>query len=215
MSSVPWLRAYNGASLRESIYSEKSGQWVRRPSASCFRIDSGCLMRAPTMNNAVKWYHDWHFEQNDKGAFTVTVDGPSSSKNGLVIALASDMADAFGFYLVLTADGAQVYRRVVGEYNPVDHDSYWRETLAPAPGSVRAAYAPLQRGGAVTFTVVYEYGTLRVFDSAAPNRGTMIVEYVNPAPGMGNHKWGLGLFGERNGDKLSIVNVQKWVVATN
>lgn len=210
MSSVPWLRAYDGADLREQIYNERPGSWVGQPSFACYPMAT-CLSRAATMNAAVKWNQDWHFEQQDKGAFTLTIDGTRSSKNGLVIALGSDMADAFGFYLVLSPRGATVYRRVIGEYTPIDPASYWRETLAPAPGQVRAVPAPLQQSGPVTFTVVYEYGTLRIYNGSAPGQGTLLVEYVNPAPGMGNYKWGVGLYGAPNGDKLTIASAKKWV----
>ena len=215
MSSVPWLRAYVGAEVRENVY-QKSGNnlWVKQPSYSCYSINTCDIKRSNTLNSAVKWYHDWNFEQNDKGAFTVTVQGTRAAKNGLVIALGSDMGDAFGLYVVLGVNGARVFRRVIGEYSPIEPSSYWRETLADAQGSVRSVPQPLQKSGTVTFTVVYEYGTLRIYEGESPYVGNLVVEYVNNEPGMGNHRWGIGLYGERaNNDRLDISNITKWVIA--
>ena len=214
MSSEEWLRAYVGANTRANIYGGSSmatGRWQEYPSITgCYQLDLCCLTRAPTLGRAVQWNQDWQFEENDRGAFSLVLEGSRSAKNGLVLGFGSDRSDAFGRYLVIGEQGAQVLRNVVGEYGPFG--GYMEETLAPASGSAQSVPGALQESGAVAFTVVYEFGQIRVYSGMDPNApGPLLVTYTDQTPGFGNNKWGLGLLGPENGDKLNIIAIKKWI----
>jgi hypothetical protein len=214
MSSEEWLRAYVGANTRGNIYAGSSmamGRWQAYPSITgLYQLDLCCLSRAPTLLRAVQWNQDWQFEENDRGAYSLVLEGSRSAKNGLVLGFGSDRSDAFGRYLLIGDEGAQALRNVVGEYGPFG--GYMEETLAPASGSAQAVPGALQSPGAVAITVVYEFGNIRVYSGMDPNNpGPMLVAYTDPTPGFGNNKWGLGLLGPENGDKLNILQIKKWI----
>jgi len=217
MSSEEWLRAYVGANTRANIYAGSSmatGVWREYPSITgCYQLDLCCLQRSPTINRAVQWNQDWQFEENDRGAFSLVLEGSRSAKNGLVIGFGSDRSDAFGRYLIIGSEGARVVRSVVGEYVPYGAGpGYMHETLAPASGQVQSVPGALQGTGEIAFTVVFEFGNIRVYSGLNPNApGALLVAYTDPTPGFGNNKWGLGLLGPENGDKLNILAIKKWV----
>lgn len=212
--------SYNTSdTMRENLYGERVGVWYAHPSMSSFRLDNYPIRRGPNLAYAARYTHDWQFEQVDKGAFTVTLDGSSRAKDNLVIALRSHITDALGFYVIVGKQGVQVVRRLPGEVSPIDPGSYMRENIEEVAGTLRSIPAPLQKADRITFSVVYVHGKISVYehqregcamDVASPTSGKLVVEFIASDPTFGVRQWGLGLYGASNGDTLTVESVKKW-----